>query len=127
VKVDITVQNVGCDPSNATAENNVKIDNSQGRSTTSTSGSANTGSWAAQTQGTSKAHEVGHLMGLKDDYKDVRGQGGTQTSVPDPGHAGHMMASNPGIVAPHEIADVVSGPVTRAMGTSSPVVTSKVP
>ncbi|HSM40324.1 MAG TPA: hypothetical protein VK862_06200 [Afifellaceae bacterium] len=48
-------------------------------------------------------HEAGHIFGLDDDYTD----NAAGVSVPNPGHAGHMMASVLGTVAQHEINDLL--------------------
>jgi hypothetical protein len=50
------------------------------------------GVWAASVTGTVVAHEVGHLMGLGDDYKDVTGKDGKVHSEPFPGRKGTLMA-----------------------------------
>ncbi len=58
---------------------------------------ATTGSkWADEPDDPAWAHEVGHLMGLDDDYTDVKDANGKVTgSEPKPGHDGHdLMASS---------------------------------
>ena len=62
----------------------------------------NRGIWAADNKRGSDwsfAHEAGHLMGLDDDYTDENG--------PNPGHDGHMMAVDGGIVDAHEVMDII--------------------
>jgi RHS repeat-associated protein len=62
----------------------------------------NTGYWNADNRPGSDwryAHEAGHLMGLDDDYTDVGG--------PNPGHAGHMMGEDRGVVVQHEVDDIM--------------------
>ena len=63
----------------------------------------NTGRWTADNRrGTDWrfAHEAGHLMGLDDDYNE-------QTGLPNPGHAGHMMAGWDMPVHQHEVEDML--------------------
>ncbi len=50
------------------------------------------------------AHEAGHLMGLDDDYHDT-----ANGSIPNPGHAGHMMGSYGGHASQHEIDGIIGG------------------
>lgn len=50
------------------------------------------------------SHEAGHLMGLPDDYHDK-----DDHSEPDEGHEGHMMAEVGGVVAQHEIDNMLKG------------------
>ena len=59
----------------------------------------NEGGWAV-------SHETGHLMNLPDDYHDqmVNGQA---VSVPNAGHAGHMMGQFEGTVVQHEVDDIL--------------------
>ena len=62
----------------------------------------NTGYWNADNRSGSDwryAHEAGHLMGLDDDYTDAGG--------PNPGHAGHMMGEDQGVVVQHEVDDIM--------------------
>jgi hypothetical protein len=63
------------------------------------------GEWAADELWGEK-HETGHILLLPDDYHDdiVNGQA---VSVPNPGHAGHMMAEDGGNVVQHEINDLL--------------------
>jgi len=104
VEVDAQVRNVGTDGDAATAPNRIEItsDVKDGRSWVNTFGKVDTGKWTPDAGGTTYAHEAGHLMGLRDDYKDRGGR-----SVARPGHDGHMMATNPGRVDSHEIRDAV--------------------
>lgn len=48
------------------------------------------------------AHESGHFFDLRDDYKK-----NGPTTLPNPGHKGHLMASYGGVVAQHEIDDIM--------------------
>ena len=62
----------------------------------------NRGIWTADNRPGSDwryAHEAGHLMGLDDDYTDANG--------PNPGHGGHMMAEDGGVVDVHEVMDII--------------------
>jgi hypothetical protein len=64
------------------------------------------GTWETSTPPTAAqqwtfCHEAGHIFGLPDDYRDVAGG-----SVPNPGHAGHMMAQTMSPVVQHEIDDI---------------------
>jgi RHS repeat-associated protein len=60
------------------------------------------GRWSSTGGGWTAAHESGHLFGLPDDYHDVGA-----TSVPNPGHAGHMMGDYGKPVNQHEIDDIL--------------------
>ena len=63
------------------------------------------------------AHEIGHLMGLGDDYTDVM-KSGVLTSVPIPGRAGTIMANSS---SPPDQTDVnrIGGLISKA-GTTLP-------
>ena len=104
VEVDAQVRNVGTDKGAATAPNRIEItsDVKDGRSYVNTFGRVDSGKWVPNAGGTTYAHEGGHLMGLRDDYRD---RGGRSTAKP--GHEGHMMGSNPGKVDSHEVRDAV--------------------
>jgi len=112
VQVDATVRNVGENKKDATADNKIKIDKSVERSFVNTLGRVDTGKWNPGAGKKVFAHEGGHLLGLRDDYKDRRTPNG-KVSVPKPGHAGHLMATSQGSVAPHAIRDAVGPPVRR--------------
>lgn len=51
-------------------------------------------------------HEFGHILGLPDDYSEPLLGGPT---TPNPGHAGHGMASYGAPITQHEVEDMVKG------------------
>jgi RHS repeat-associated protein len=65
----------------------------------------NRGQWTQRADDWVFAHEAGHLMGLPDDYHDT-----PSGSVPNAGHAGHMMGDYGGSVVWHEVLDI-TGPL----------------
>jgi len=94
------------------ADNKVYVRPNGFRSWVSATPGASYGEWAADA-GWSVEHETGHLMrylnpasGKRDDYHDVQ-QGNQVFSVPDAGHAGHMMGDFGGVVNQHEVEDIL--------------------
>jgi RHS repeat-associated protein len=83
------------------ADNKVYVRPSGFRDFTSRAGGTY-GEWAVD-DNWAATHEAGHLFDLPDDYRD-NAQG---ISVPNPGHAGHMMGQYGGHVVQHEINDIL--------------------
>jgi uncharacterized protein RhaS with RHS repeats len=91
-------------------ENQIKIDGATDRSSVGAVGGTH-GHWRDDKPVANKsdpcwmfAHEAGHLIGLRDDYRAVNG-----ASVPNQGHSGHMMGESGGGVAQHEIDGILQG------------------
>ena len=66
------------------------------------------GTWAQDDNPWVFAHEAGHLMGLGDDYTDKWVTATQKSSVPDPGHSGHMMAEYGAQVQEHEVKQILN-------------------
>lgn len=60
------------------------------------------GRWGSSASTGTISHEAGHLLGLPDDYDPA-------TGISNPGHQGHMMGDSPGVVAQHEVNDILNG------------------
>jgi RHS repeat-associated protein len=84
----------------------INLNNGITRSETYVTGTffAGGGNWAASGSGWEGAHETGHVMGLRDQYRDVLG-----ASVPYAGYAGNIMASNPGSVDGRNYSSILNG------------------
>jgi hypothetical protein len=87
------------------ADNKIYVRPNGFRSWVAATPGASYGEWAADA-GWSAEHETGHLLHLPDDYHDTTVNAQT-ISVPNTGHARHMMGDYGGTVNQHEINDLL--------------------
>ncbi|MCX6317421.1 MAG: DUF6443 domain-containing protein [Bacteroidetes bacterium] len=90
--------------------NYIEIDNSVKRSYVN--GGWDEGAWIAN--GRTAAHEFGHLLALKDRYKDETLESGEVYSRPDKGWEGNIMANSKSGIVEQRNVDAVVGPTVHA-------------
>jgi len=97
------------DPSKVSGDNKIAI-TSDAKLRRSVNDDNSSGTWSADNRSGSDwafAHEAGHLMGLPDDYHEVILSNGSTITMPNAGHAGHMMAQHGGAANQHEVEDII--------------------
>jgi RHS repeat-associated protein len=90
VNVSVDVQSANEKNRDYNGENNyIEVVSGNDRTFTSKVSGTNNGKWASETE--SAAHEFGHIIGLRDRYKNVTNEDGKKRSVPDSGYENNIM------------------------------------
>ena len=66
-----------------------------------------TGKWNDSGEKFMPGHEAGHLMGLRDRYRDVKQPDGSIRSVPNPGYESNIMANMSAKPSVQNIRDII--------------------
>jgi len=71
------------------------------------------------------SHEAGHLMGLKDQYKNVKAPDGSRDTVVNPGYEDNIMGQLNGKPSEQDVTDIISKARKPAEPTKSAKATAK--